>query len=190
MSSPFTSCNWTCRSIEWLRFAILVPPEAHLLLHDIERTLQQIEAQNSFSLSRTLGIPNITSKGTLEQRIISVPAALFPHDHYRHISPGNTSTRRLIEEVPDNVPGADGSRDLHSPQSPKGFSELHNESPIECPSWTWRQEGQDIFIVVQVPRLVRPWLSHFYSSYAQHLPTSSRLMLPLHPQLSISNLAA
>lgn len=169
---------------------MLMPPEAHLLLHDLERTLQQIEVQNSFSLSRNLGTPNITSKGALEQRIIPFPTALFPHDHHRHISPANTSIKRLVEEVPDNVPGVDGSRDLLSPQSPKGFSELHNGSPIECPSWTWRKEGQDIFIVVQVPKLVRLWHSHFYFSYAQHLPTSPRLMPPLHSQLLISNLAA
>ncbi|KAI9459887.1 PIH1 family [Lactarius psammicola] len=115
----------------------------------IERALQQIEAQNSFSLSRTLGTPNITSKGTLEQRTISVSAALFPHEHHRHISPGNTSTKRLVEEVP----GVGGSRDLYSPRPPEGFSELHNESTAECPSWTWRKEGRDIFIMVQVPRL-------------------------------------
>jgi hypothetical protein len=36
--------------------------------HGLERALQQIEVQNSFSLSRTLGTPNITSKGALEQR--------------------------------------------------------------------------------------------------------------------------
>ncbi|KAN0142163.1 hypothetical protein V8E53_000625 [Lactarius tabidus] len=114
----------------------------------IERTLQQIEVQTSFSLSRTLGTPNITSKGVLEQRTISVLAALFPHDHNR--SSRITPTKRLVEEVPGNVPGVDGSIDLYQPF--KGLSELH-EIPIECPSWTWRKDGQDIFIVVQVPRL-------------------------------------
>jgi hypothetical protein len=114
----------------------------------IERALQQIEVQTSFSLSRTLGTPNITSKGVLEQRAISVPAALFLHDHNR--SSGITPTKRLVEEVPGNVPGVDELRDLH--QSFKGFSELH-ETPVECPSWAWRKDGQDIFIMVQVPRL-------------------------------------
>ncbi|KAF8259684.1 hypothetical protein EI94DRAFT_1750854 [Lactarius quietus] len=67
--------------------------------------------------------------GVLEQRIISVPTALFPHDHHRQISPGNTSTRDLSRKF------------------------LATFLPIECPSWTWRKEGQDIFIMVQVPRL-------------------------------------
>ena len=126
--------------------------------------MQQIEVQTSFSLSRTLGTPNITSKGALEQRTISVPAALFPHDHIRSVV--NTSTKRLVEEVPGNVPGADESSELF-----KGFSELH-ETPIECPSWTWRKDGQDIFIMVQVPRLVRPCLPYFCSGYAKYLPIS------------------
>jgi hypothetical protein len=136
------------------------------LLPGLERALQQIEVQTSFSLSRTLGTPNITSKGVLEQRSISVPAALFPHDHNR--SSRITPTKRLVEEVPGNIPGVDGSIDLHQPF--KGLSELH-EIPIECPSWTWRKDGQDIFIVVQVPRLVRPCLPYFYSGQAQYLPT-------------------
>ncbi|KAI9435542.1 PIH1 family [Lactarius indigo] len=117
----------------------------------IERALKQIEVQNSFSLSRTLGTPNITSKGVLEQRIISIPAELFPNDRYRDVSPGNTSSKRLVEEVP----GVDGSGDLYSPYPPKGLSELHNESTSERPSWTWKKEDQDIFITVQVPRLTR-----------------------------------
>ncbi|KAH9056802.1 hypothetical protein EDB87DRAFT_1565958 [Lactarius vividus] len=113
----------------------------------IERALKQIEVQNSFSLSRTLGKPNITSKGALEQRIVSVPAELFPKDHHRDVSLGNTSTKRLVEEVPS----VDGSGDLYPPYPLKGLSELHGSTP-ECPSWTWRKE-QDIFITVQVPRL-------------------------------------
>ncbi|KAH9003859.1 hypothetical protein EDB86DRAFT_2798811 [Lactarius hatsudake] len=96
----------------------------------IERALKQIEIQNSLSLSRTLGKPNITSKGALEQRIVSIPAELFPKDRHRDVSPGNTSTKRLVEEVPS----------------------LHG-SASECPSWTWRKEDQDIFITIQVPRL-------------------------------------
>lgn len=126
--------------------------------------MQQIEVQTSFSLSRTLGTPNITSKGALEQRTISVPAALFPHDHFRSVV--NTSTKRLVEEVPGNVPGADESSEPF-----KGLSELH-KTPIECPSWTWRKDGQDIFIMVQVPRLVRPCLPYFCSGYAKYLPIS------------------
>lgn len=167
-----------------------MPPNLHL--HGLERALQQIEAQHSFSLSRTLGTPNITSKGALEPRIISIPDALFSQDHHRHIRvpPGNPSTKRLVEEIPENVPGVDGSRDLRSPRPHNGFSELHKESPIESPPWSWRKEGQDIFITVQVPGLVSPWFPHFCSRYAQRLPPSSRLMLPFHPQLLISNPAA
>ncbi|KAH9029257.1 PIH1 family [Lactarius pseudohatsudake] len=114
----------------------------------IEHALKQIEVQNSFSLSRTLGKPNITSKGTLEQRIVSIPAELFPKDRHRDVSPGNTSTKRLVEEVPS----VDGSGNLYSPHPLKGFSELHG-STSECPSWTWTKEDQDIFITIQVPRL-------------------------------------
>ncbi|KAH9011600.1 hypothetical protein EDB84DRAFT_1279029 [Lactarius hengduanensis] len=92
----------------------------------IEHALKQIEVQNTFSLSRTLGKPNITSKGALEQRIVSIPAELFPKDRHRDVSPGNTSTKLLVEEVPVTS---------------------------ECPSWTWTKEDQDIFITIQVPRL-------------------------------------
>ncbi len=118
--------------------------KAHLLYHNPERALRQIEVQNSFSLSRTLGTPNITSKGALERRTIAIPVALFSHDQHRRMSPSNTSTK-LVEEVQGS--GVDESRDLNS-------RHLSNRLNSERPTWTWRKDDGNILITVQVPRLV------------------------------------
>jgi hypothetical protein len=99
----------------------------HIVGRDPERALREIEAQNSISLSRTLSTPNIASKGALEQRAVSIPAALFPPGHHYPPSRDKPPPKKLIEEV----------------------------STIETPSWTWSQEGGEIHITVKVANLVR-----------------------------------
>ncbi|KAH9976761.1 hypothetical protein BGW80DRAFT_879649 [Lactifluus volemus] len=58
-----------------------------------------IEAQDSFSLSRVPGTPNIASKGTLELCLVAVPATLFPPGHRHRARSVKTSTLKLIEEL-------------------------------------------------------------------------------------------
>ncbi|KAI0255500.1 PIH1 family [Lactifluus subvellereus] len=126
----------------------------------IELALQQIEAQNSLSLSRVLGTPNISSKGVLERRVVSVPATLFPPGHHYRALPDKTSTKKLIEEVADSSvapsdvglssPGHTHSEDAVKP---------HDNSAPEIPTWTWRQEGREIRITIYVPKLTRAIIS-------------------------------
>jgi hypothetical protein len=122
-------------------------PFAHC---DSELALQLIEAQNSISLSRTLGTPNILSKGVLEQRAISVPATLFPPGHHHRALLDSSSAKKLIEEVAD-IPAAVSTPDHVRPRDP---IMLHSNGASETPSWTWGQESGEIRITIQVPKLV------------------------------------
>lgn len=117
---------------------------------DPELALQLIEAQNSISLSRTLGTPNILSKGALKQRAISVPATLFPPGHHHRAFLDNSPSKKLIEEVAD-IPAAVSTLDHVPPRDP---IILHSNGASETPSWTWMQEGEEIRITIQVPKLV------------------------------------
>jgi hypothetical protein len=126
---------------------------------DPELALQQIEAQNSLSLSRVLGTPNISSKGALERRVISVPATLFPPGHhYRALS--DKIPTKLIEEVADSSV-APSDVDISKVLSSRGHTHSedavkpHDVSVPEIPTWTWKQEGQEIRITIYVPKLVR-----------------------------------
>ncbi|KAI0299008.1 hypothetical protein B0F90DRAFT_1631800 [Multifurca ochricompacta] len=103
----------------------------------VELALQHIEAQNTFSLSRSLGTPNISSKGPLGPRLVSIPTTLFPHDHNHRASLVKTSTKKLIEEV----------------------SKHHNSIASETPTWAWKQEGQEIHVIIQVPKVTRTNIS-------------------------------
>ena len=53
------------------------------------------------SLSHVLGSPNLSSKGALERRVISVQATLFPPRHHHHVPSDTTSTKKLIKERAD-----------------------------------------------------------------------------------------
>ena len=120
-----------------------------------EWALQEIEAQNSISLSRTLGTPNIASKGVLEQRAVSIPVALFPPGHKSRPLLDKSPRKNLIEEV--TASKVEGPNELSSPRrvnSKIAVTPLSN-STVEIPTWTWSQEGEEIHITIRVPKLVR-----------------------------------
>lgn len=125
----------------------------HLAHRGPEFALQQIEGQNSISLSRSLGTPNISSKGALEPRVASIPAKWFPSSHHHRPSLDKSPNKKLIEIVSSAaaVSGVDGPPGL---VQPKGAISPHNNH-VETPIWIWSQEGGEIHITVQVPKLVR-----------------------------------
>jgi len=130
----------------------------------MEFALQQIEAQNSISLSRTLGTPNISSKGVLEQRVVSIPATSFPPGHLFRPSPDKRPPKKLIEEVTSSQATAsktDASNKLSSLGClhPENAVTPHSNSAVEIPSWTWCQEGGEIRITIQVSKLTRATIS-------------------------------
>ncbi|KAI0315106.1 pre-RNA processing PIH1/Nop17-domain-containing protein [Amylostereum chailletii] len=139
----------------------------------IELALQRIEAQSSLQLSRTLGAPNIASKGKLLPRTASIPVHLFPPDHpLRRQSDAESASHRLIEELPPRA-----SATATAPQStPKGIlkkpaaesaiprSAIDGDrsasgsgpaTKMETPAWSWTQEGARIRVTVQVPNMKR-----------------------------------
>jgi hypothetical protein len=132
----------------------------HVVGRNPEWALQEIEAQNSISLSRTLGTPNIASKGVLEQRAVSIPVALFPPGHKSRPLLDKSPPKNLIEEVtssPATASKVEGPNELSSPRrvnSKIAVTPLSN-STVEIPTWTWSQEGEEIHITIRVPKLVR-----------------------------------
>lgn len=128
----------------------------HVVGRDPECAVREIEAQNSIALSRTLGAPNIASKGVLEQRAVSIPAALFPPGHYRP-SLDKSPPKKLIEEVTSSPATADGSNKPPSPShvnSKTAVTPPRSNNTVETPSWTWSQEGGEIHITIKVPKMV------------------------------------
>jgi hypothetical protein len=128
----------------------------HFVLHDIELSLRQIEAQNSISLSRTLGTPNIFSKGALEQRAVSIPSTLFPPGRHHGTFLDKYPAKKLVEEVVNSPATASKANNLSSPDHghPRDSVTPHSNSIPETPSWIWRQEGGEIHITIRVPKLV------------------------------------
>ncbi|KAH9976764.1 pre-RNA processing PIH1/Nop17-domain-containing protein, partial [Lactifluus volemus] len=126
----------------------------------IELALQQIEAESSFSLSRVYGTPNIASKGTLEPRLVAVPATLFPPDHRYRARSEKTSTKKLIEEVADSTADVNGSKNLTFPSNTLSEGPArHNSSALETPTWTWTQDNREIRVMVHMPKLTRTMIS-------------------------------
>jgi hypothetical protein len=128
----------------------------HFAHRVLELALQQIEAENSISLSRTLGTPNILSKGALEQRAVSIPPTLFPPGHHHRASLNKTPAGKLIEEVISSPTTTSRADELSSLDRihPKDSIVPHNNGASETPRWTWGQEGGEIRITIRVPNLV------------------------------------
>ena len=131
---------------------------AHFVQHDIELSLQQIEAQNSISLSRTIGTPNILSKGNLEQRAVSIPSALFPQGRHHGAFLDKSPAKKLIEEIPDNLATVSKVNPSLDRGHPRNSVTPYSNSALETPSWTWRREGGEIHVTVRVPKLVGAYL--------------------------------
>lgn len=128
----------------------------HFVQHDIELSLQQIEAQNSISLSRTIGTPNILSKGNLEKRAVSIPSALFPPGRQHGALLDKSPAKKLIEEVPDSLASVSKANNRSSLDHghPRDSVTQHSNGAPETPSWLWRQEGGEIHVTIRVPKLV------------------------------------
>jgi len=133
----------------------------HFVQHDIELSLQHIETQNSISLSRTLGTPNILSKGVLEQRAVSIPSTLFPPGRHHGTFLDKSPAKKLIEEVTDSLGTASKANNLSSLDHghPRDSITPHSNSAPETPSWIWRQEGGEIYITIRVPKLAHATIS-------------------------------
>lgn len=141
----------------WFRYI------THFVQHNIELSLQQIEVQNSISLSRTLGTPNIFSKGVLEQRAVSIPSTLFPPSRHHGAFLDKSPAKKLIEEVADSLPNTSKANVVSSLDHghPRDSVTPHSNSAPETPDWIWRQEGGEIHIIIQVPKLVRAQLFRY-----------------------------
>ncbi|KAA1474071.1 hypothetical protein DENSPDRAFT_840605 [Dentipellis sp. KUC8613] len=135
----------------------------------IELALQRIEAQTNLHLSRTIGTPNIASKGALTKRTAHVPAALFPPAHPLHQS---APAKPLIEELPAPTapsppPGPKKGILKNSASSSPSPSALASPGPeadrgadaeetgLETPAWSWAHDGPSLRITVQLPKLTR-----------------------------------
>jgi hypothetical protein len=158
-----------------------------------ECALRQIETQHSLSLSRTLGTPNITSKGVLKRREVSIPISLFPLGHHHRPSADDESPRKkLIEEVtsrPAISSGVDGPIKLAASVRirPGDAVTSHSNNTGETPTWTWSQQGGEIHITVRVPKLVRTERSQLQSfsrpdSHHQTRATIASAVLDLEPR--------
>ncbi|TFY63678.1 hypothetical protein EVG20_g6209 [Dentipellis fragilis] len=144
----------------------------------VELALQRIEAQSNLHLSRTIGTPNIASKGALAKRTAHVPAALFPPAHPLHASASRSAPAKpLIEEVsassPSPSPGpkkgilkSSAASPLASPGPDPGADA--EETGLETPAWSWAHDGPALRITVLLPKLVL------------QLSTSSPRLLHLH----------
>jgi hypothetical protein len=185
-----TGCGGDDQTNPLRNIHFILPQSTQFVHHDPELALQQIEAQNPFSLSRILGTPNISSKGVLEQRVVSVPATLFPPGHRYRAPSDKTSTKKLIEEVADSSAApsdVDGSKNSAFPsQAPSEDAVSYNNSASGTPAWTWRQEDREIRIIIQVPKLVRIQTCQFFFAYT---PTLARPTPRSRPQPWILNLA-
>ncbi|KAI0270746.1 hypothetical protein BC834DRAFT_863043 [Gloeopeniophorella convolvens] len=129
----------------------------------IELALLRIESQASLSLSRTLGTPNIPSKGVLKSRPVSIPASLFPPGHHHYLPVIENPTQPLIEEVVTGTAispnhGVSMSATPLDSGVSKGGAEP-NDMALETPTWAWKQEGPQIRITVQVPKLTHAAIS-------------------------------
>ena len=131
----------------------------HFTHRDPELALRRIEAQNSISLSRTLGTPNILSKGVIERRTVSIPPTLFPPGHRHRAFLDKSPARKLIEEVAGS-PAAASSLE-HANARNSGMPRSNGSS--ETPSWMWGQEGGEIRFTIRVPKLVGAQLPQRYS---------------------------
>ncbi|KAH9964955.1 hypothetical protein BC827DRAFT_1322316 [Russula dissimulans] len=142
-----------------LKFHASKDPEFRSFL--VELALRQIEFQNSFALSRTLGTPNIFSKGALEQREVAIPATLFPPGGQNPPSLDKFPTKKLIEEITSSTAATsrvDRPKDLPFPDRvhpTKDAVTPYYSSACETPTWTWKYEGDEIRVLIQVPKLTR-----------------------------------
>ena len=112
--------------------------------YDIEIALQRIETQTPLVLSRQIGTPNISAKGKLAQRTVTIPSFLATAPAPRAIAEAPTPvvTKPLIEEISPNQPK-------------KGILKPSTATPSAALGWKWeKQTDGRIKIVVSLPEIV------------------------------------
>jgi len=97
-----------------------------------EIALEQVEDKSGLTLSREIATPNISSKGPLDERTVSIPVSF-------NDGPGPSNSKQLIQEItpPSSSPSS-------SAMNAKGFSQ---------PEWTAEVEKDGITLTVEVPGL-------------------------------------
>ncbi|KAF8901052.1 pre-RNA processing PIH1/Nop17-domain-containing protein [Gymnopilus junonius] len=112
-----------------LKSRTLRDPEFKIFL--IELSLQRIEAQTGLTLSRSIGTPNILSKGKLLPRTVQVPASMVPALTGAP-SPSSSNTanqsKPLIQEL-SSTSDADGSGSMS-----KSSIEPQPQAPSNAPT--------------------------------------------------------
>ncbi|KDR74195.1 hypothetical protein GALMADRAFT_100012 [Galerina marginata CBS 339.88] len=141
-------------------------PEFKVFL--VELALQRIEAQTGLSLSRSIGQPNITSKGKLLPRSVQVPANMVPaltgepSSSRKDVTPTKSSTNgntQLIQEISTSNQGT---------------------TPFD---WSWTKEDSGrLRIDVQVPGLAHALVQ---KSELDIEPRRLILSVPNRPTLDI-----
>ncbi|KAI0026793.1 hypothetical protein K488DRAFT_75072 [Vararia minispora EC-137] len=102
--------------------------DAAFKLFLVELALHQVETQTGLQLSRTLGSPNIASKGPILPFTSYIPAALNPSDN-----PHSTALSRPLVEV------------------------LDANRKVDCdevyPTWSWDRKDDRLHLEIKVPKL-------------------------------------
>lgn len=153
-----------------------------------ELAFQRIEAQSQLPLSRTVGRPNIRSKGKLNPRTVLIPVGLYPRDHPERVEFEKKLKSRgpLVQEVTNSKTikkkeeAAKPKGILKTPTEVKPITEKSKISLIpeenEQPAFTWSQEDDHIVLNIEVPRLSH---AHIASSTLDVEP--HRLILAIPP---------
>lgn len=173
-------------------------PSSFRLCQFVELALQRVEAQSSLRLSRTLGTPNIASKGKLGPRTVDIPLALFPPSHHLHQSAEAVKAKpakKLIEEVtPETTPSGSsttpngGSSKNDNADTSLSVKRIETEATnrdanvsMETPMWSWRRDSESdrLVITVEVPKIVcRRFLLSFSPAHFYLYPTLHYLCCP------------
>ncbi|THU97876.1 hypothetical protein K435DRAFT_662077 [Dendrothele bispora CBS 962.96] len=136
----------------------------------IELALQRIEAQTQLVLSRNIATPNISSKGKLQPRTVSIPAFLAPQKTSdsgpvllstpAEPQPRLQQKRPLIQEVEEpSIPSAGASKPksiLKSTTHPPVPSSSSSSPPPDrhgALRWSWSQGKDRLHIKISVPSL-------------------------------------
>jgi hypothetical protein len=126
--------------------------------------LQRIEARSFLPVSRTIGTPNIRSKGVLLPRTVLIPPSLYPEgDPIRQAydaEQANKKSKKLIEEIrPDMVPtpskGILKKTHVDASSATKPIPLEAIEMTGATPAWTWSRDDTGFSIKIQVPDIVR-----------------------------------
>lgn len=148
----------------------------------LELALEHVEGKARIALSRQIGTPNIAAKGKLEARTVLVPNALL---NPKGVAAQALTPKPLVQEVLSRDTDVKGKEKEAAPAKSllKGSStsttrsdgetkkpiieELHSAPALSvmegtksrvnapAPRWQWTKQGEQIEIIIDVPKLVR-----------------------------------